>query len=153
MFKFFIVISFSFSLCLAKTNKSEINNNTKESSRSINSYIGDLQYFYDTYKECSETDLATCLKEKLLMVVNRVERSQTNLKIVDGIDFVRDPNVQLSETLIKSKKDLDDILPRSLHEKSRALDSMIFDKILSFFKQYTLQVCTVSHVLKFFSVN
>lgn len=102
--------------------------------------IGDIKFFYDTYKECSSSHLTTCLKEKVLLIMNRVSRSTMGIKLIDGVTFVPDEREPLEESSIKTKEDLEQVLPRALEEKDRALDNMIFDKIASFFKSHTLQV-------------
>lgn len=102
--------------------------------------IGDIKFFYDTYKECSSSHLTTCLKEKVLLIMNRVSRSTMGIKLIDGVTFVPDEQEPLEESSIKTKEDLEQVLPRALEEKDRALDNMIFDKIASFFKSHTLQV-------------
>lgn len=102
--------------------------------------IGDIKYFYDTYKECSTSHLTTCLKEKVLLIMDRVSRSTMDIKLIDGVTFVPDEKTTLEESSIKTKEDLEQMLPRALDEKDRALNNMIFDKIVSFFKSHTLQV-------------
>lgn len=135
MLRFYLVVVSSVLLCNAVS--AETDNKINEiNGRSM----GDIKYFYDTYKECSATHLTTCLKEKVLLIMDRVSRSALDIKLIDGVTFVPDENAKLDESSIKTKEDLEEILPRALDEKDRALNNMIFDKIVSFFKRHTLQV-------------
>lgn len=135
MLRFYAVCSVL--LCFTNIVSAEIDNQINEiNGRSM----GDIKYFYDTYKECSAAHLTTCLKEKVLLIMDRVSRSSLDIKLIDGVTFVPDENSKIEVSSIKTKEDLEQILPRALAEKDRALNNMIFDKIASFFKSHTLQV-------------
>lgn len=113
-------------------------NETPESSGRSYKYKNDLKFLYNTYQECSNSELSSCLKMKLIEIVDRVARAKSVINVVDGISFVKDSDKQDDE-----QKSLDDIksqLPRSLEDKERALNNILFNKLMSFVKGHTLQV-------------
>lgn len=149
MIRFYLVICGSILLCFSKTSLAETVNSINDAN---GRYIGDIKYFYDTYKECSSTHLTTCLKEKVLLIMDRISRSSSEIKIIDGVTFVPDQSSKMSESSIKTKEELEKVLPRALNEKERALNNMIFDKIFSFFKHHTLQV-SVTYKIRVFCMT
>ncbi|XP_053681920.1 uncharacterized protein LOC128732653 [Sabethes cyaneus] len=104
------------------------------------SYLGEIRYLYKTYNDCANSDVSTCLKMKLFTILDRVARSLKDFKISEGIKFVRDQEVPIDSTPVKTEAQLEQELPRSMDEKERSLNSMLFDKVLSFFQTHTLQV-------------
>ncbi|XP_058463987.1 uncharacterized protein LOC131438168 [Malaya genurostris] len=104
------------------------------------SYLGEIKYLYKTYSDCANADVSTCLKMKLYTILDRVARSLKDFKISEGVKFVRDQEVPIDSTPVKTEAQLELELPRSMNEKERSLNSMLFDKVLSFFQTHTLQV-------------
>uniref|UniRef100_A0A182QJR4 Uncharacterized protein n=1 Tax=Anopheles farauti TaxID=69004 RepID=A0A182QJR4_9DIPT len=104
------------------------------------SYLGEIKYLYKTYQDCASADVSTCLKMKLFTILDRVARSAKDFKLSEGVRFVRDQESPADATPLKTEAQLEAELPRSLDEKERSLNSMLFDKVLSFFQSHTLQV-------------
>lgn len=102
--------------------------------------LSDLKYVLNTYQECSVSDMATCLKVKLLKTVDRIARSDKELTLTDGVSFIKDDS---APKMKKDEVELDEAintLPRSLNDKNEALDDLLFNKIVSFFQGHVLQV-------------
>ncbi|XP_052890246.1 uncharacterized protein LOC128298533 [Anopheles moucheti] len=104
------------------------------------SYLGEIKYLYKTYQDCASGDVSTCLKMKLFTILDRVSRSTKDFKLSEGVRFVRDQESAADAAPLKTEAQLEAELPRSLDEKERSLNSMLFDKVLSFFQSHTLQV-------------
>lgn len=111
--------------------------------RKASSYFGDIKYLYKTYQDCSAADLSTCLKLKLFTIIDRVARSDSDFKVYEGVTFVRDGEEQVDETAPKTEKEIEASLPRSLDDKEQTLNSLIMDKIMSYFGSHTLKVSFV----------
>jgi hypothetical protein len=77
---------------------------------------------------------------KHVSILDRVARSNKDLKLTEGITFARDADTPVDTTPVKTEKEIEAALPRSLDDKDSSLNSLIFDKIMSFFKGHTLQV-------------
>lgn len=105
--------------------------------------FGDLRQMYQIYKECADEDLSSCLKVRLLSVIDRVSRS-VQLNIADGVTFVQDDPISeanvASDEPPKSLQEIEASLPRSLEDKEDALNAMIFDKVVKFFQSHTLKL-------------
>ena len=112
-----------------------------ETSRSAsNGVFGELRYVYQVYKDCSGTELSSCLKLKLLSGMDRISRS-LQLNIADGVTLVRDETAQpMNNEAPKSIQEIEATLPRSLEDREDALNSLIFDKIVGFFQTHTLKL-------------
>ncbi|XP_051169738.1 uncharacterized protein LOC127287059 [Leptopilina boulardi] len=110
-----------------------------QSARSGGSGVfGDLRYVYQVYKDCSGSELSSCLKLKLLTAMDRVSRS-VQLNIVEGITLVKDdPNTPDEQP--KSAEEIEANLPRALDDREDALNTMILDKIVNFFQSHTLKL-------------
>lgn len=130
------------SLC-SENPKNKVNESEESTSRGYK-YNSDLKYLYNTYQECSSSELSSCLKLKLIEVVDRVARFKSDIKLVDGVTFVKDKDSQ--EENMVSVDEIKDQLPRSIGDKERALSNMLFDRVMSFFKSHTLQVSETSEI-------
>lgn len=108
--------------------------------RKASSYFGDIKYLYKTYQDCSAADLSTCLKLKLFTVIDRVARSTSDFRVYEGVTFVRDGEEETDETAPKTESEIEASLPRSLDDKESTLNSLIMDKIMSYFGSHTLKV-------------
>lgn len=108
--------------------------------RKASSYLGDIKFLYKTYQDCAAADLSTCLKLKLYTVIDRVARSTNDFKVYDGVTFVKDGEEQVDETAPKSESEVEASLPRSLEDKEQSLNTLIMDKIMSYFGSHTLKV-------------
>lgn len=128
------------SAAFGRSSKNSAENDVSESARKSSSYFGDAKYLYKTYQECLSSDLSTCLKLKLFTVMDRIARSQNEFKVYDGVSFVKEGDEPEEKTEFKSEKEIEETLPRSLEDKDKTLNSLIFDKILSFFGSHTLKV-------------
>ncbi|XP_058813158.1 uncharacterized protein LOC131677384 [Topomyia yanbarensis] len=151
MFKCLLVISCLASVSFAHSASAahSINSNTIDDSHDpqqqqqtprSGSYVDEIKYLYKTYKDCANSDVSACLKMKLFTILDRVARSLKDFKISEGVKFVRDQEVPIDSTPVKTEAQLELELPRSMDEKERSLNSMLFDKVLSFFQTHTLQV-------------
>lgn len=110
-----------------------------EEQQQARSYFGDAKYLFKTYQECASQDLSTCLKLKLYTVVDRIARSNSDLKIYDGVTFVSE-KVDEEHSPPKSEQEVEASLPRSLDDKEQSLNQMIMDRVLSYFDSHTLKV-------------
>lgn len=117
-----------------------VDNNSKPGTESsASSLLSDIRFLYRIYEECSDSDLSTCLKIKLILVMDRAEKSISTIKIMDGISFERDPSVPLESSKPVVEKELEATLPRSLQDRENTLDNLIVDKLYQFFNTYSLQ--------------
>lgn len=107
--------------------------------RKASSYFGDIKYLYKTYQDCASEDLSTCLKLKLFTVIDRVARSNSDFKVYDGVTFVKDGE-DTDDSEPKSEIEIEASLPRSLEDKEQSLNTLIMDKIMSYFGSHTLKV-------------
>lgn len=123
--------------------------NDESQPRKASSYFGDIKYLYKTYQDCSAADLSTCLKLKLYTIIDRVARSNSDFKVYDGVTFVNEGDEQLDDSVPKSEIEIEASLPRSLEDKEQTLNSLIMDKIMSYFGSHTLKVIfSTKHGLK-----
>lgn len=139
-----LVYSFTF-LCVLSVafgHSAHLNKVDDEESqpRKASSYFGDIKYLYKTYQDCSAADLSTCLKLKLFTIIDRVARSNSDFKVYDGVTFVKDGEEQPDESVPKSEIEIEASLPRSLEDKEQTLNTLIMDKIMSYFGSHTLKV-------------
>ncbi|XP_069679305.1 uncharacterized protein Osi8 [Periplaneta americana] len=116
---------------------------TDNDDASISSLFGtDFRFLYRMYNDCAEKDLSSCLKTKLVTAMDRASRSQSDLKVFEGVSFIRDPSAG-SDDSVEGKPlteaELEASLPRGLQDKENLLDGLIMEKILGFFKSHTLQ--------------
>lgn len=107
--------------------------------RKASSYFGDIKYLYKTYQDCATEDLSTCLKLKLFTVIDRVARSNSDFKVYDGVTFVKDGE-DTEDSEPKSEIEIEASLPRSLEDREQSLNTLIMDKIMSYFGSHTLKV-------------
>ncbi|XP_012287508.1 uncharacterized protein LOC105703591 [Orussus abietinus] len=101
--------------------------------------FGDLRQVYQMYKECSTSDLGFCLKLKLLSTMDRVSRS-AQVSVADGVTLINESPVPQVQEAPRSEEEIEATLPRALEDRENALNSMIFDKIVSFFQSHTLKL-------------
>jgi hypothetical protein len=139
-----LVFSLTF-LCIISVvfgHSAHLNKVDKEESqpRKASSYFGDIKYLYKTYQDCSASDLSTCLKLKLYGIMDRVARSNSDFKVYEGVSFVKDGEEQVDESSPKSEEEIEASLPRSLDDKEQTLNTLIMDKIMSYFGSHTLKV-------------
>lgn len=112
----------------------------KEQPRKASSYFGDVKYLYKTYQDCSSSDLSTCLKLKLYTVIDRIARSNSDFKVYEGVTFVNEIGVDFDDAPPKTESEIEASLPRSLEDKEQTLNSLIMDRIMSYFGSHTLKV-------------
>lgn len=108
--------------------------------RKASSYFGDVKYLYKTYQDCSASDLSTCLKLKLFTIIDRVARSTNDFKVYEGVTFVKDGEESDEAAPAKTESEIEASLPRSLEDKEQTLNTLIMDKIMSYFGSHTLKV-------------
>lgn len=108
-------------------------NNIDQGRSSDESILGDLKVAYETYKDCSESDLSHCLKVKLAKALNRISKTD-EVTLLSGVTMVRDPSVDVKD----AEQNVEEALPRGLEDG--ALDNIILDKIVGFLQTHTIQV-------------
>lgn len=116
--------------------------------REASSLLGDLHSAVRTYGECaSRSDVGACLKVKLLVALDGVARSRGELQLLDGVSFVNDAKgdadsagVEKPSKAPASEVDVEAALPRVLGDKDAALDALIVDKVVDFFRSHTLRL-------------
>lgn len=138
--KFVFSVTFLCLVSVAFSHSAHFKADGEESQpRKASSYFGDIKYLYKTYQECSSADLSTCLKLKLYSIIDRVSRSNSDFKIYEGVTFVKDGEEQIDETSPKTEDEIEASLPRSLDDKEQTLNTMIMDRIMSYFGSHTLK--------------
>lgn len=103
-------------------------------------YLTDVRFAYKLYEECRLQQFSPCLKKKVVVALDRAGKSTKHLTLMDGVRFVKDPNVAPAEPV--TEKDLDTVLleARSLEDPDSILNQMILDKIIYFFTTHTLEL-------------
>lgn len=140
MVRFVLVLSSTLLLIHTRfVYSTSIENETASNEGRSVKMLSDLKYAFNTYQECTTSDLATCLKLKLLKTVDRISRSDKELSLTEGVTFIKDNLVKHESNEVNVEEAVQQ-LPRSLGEKNEALDNLLFDKIMSFFKGHVLQV-------------
>lgn len=115
------------------------NQNTVNEARSSEDHIlGDLKFAYETYKDCSATDISSCLKLKLARALNRITKSE-ELSLLSGVTLVKEKDAKIDN-------EVEEAIPRGLDESS--LDNLILDKIVGFFQSHSVQVNIFSLINK-----
>jgi hypothetical protein len=107
------------------------------------SFLGtDFRFLFRIYNDCSQRDMSSCLKMKLVTALDRASKSRSDLKVFEGVTFTRDPSA-VSDTSVNgnpiSEAELEASLPRGLQDKEDLLDGLIMEKILAIFKSHVLQ--------------
>lgn len=103
----------------------------------------DFRFLFRIYKDCSQRDMISCLKMKLVTALDRASKSLSDLKVFEGVTFARDPSAVSDESVDGnpiSEEELEASLPRGLQDKEDLLDGLIVEKILGFFRSHTLQL-------------
>ena len=138
--KFVFSVAFLCLFSVAFGHSAHIKADDEESQpRKASSYFGDIKFLYKTYQECSASDVSTCLKLKLYTIIDRVARSNTDFKDYNGVTFVKDGDERVDEPALKSEDEIEASLPRSLDDKESTLNSLIMDRIMSYFGSHTLK--------------
>ncbi|KPJ20267.1 hypothetical protein RR48_04865 [Papilio machaon] len=105
-------------------------NKLEEARSSEDGVLGDLKIAYETYKDCSGSEIGNCLKLKLAKALTRITKSD-EINLLNGVTISKDKNaIENVET--------EEAIPRSLDENS--LDSLILDKIVGFMRTHTIQI-------------
>lgn len=118
----------------ASTNQNTVN----EARSSEDNVLGDLKFAYETYKDCSATDISSCLKLKLARALNRLTKSE-ELSLLSGVTLVKEKDAKIDN-------EVEEAIPRGLDESS--LDNLILDKIVGFFQSHSVQVNIFSMINK-----
>jgi hypothetical protein len=107
------------------------------------SFLGtDIRFLFRIYNDCSQRDMSSCLKMKLVTALDRAAKSRSDLKVFEGVTFARDPSAVSDESIDGkpiSEAELEASLPRGLQDKEDQLDGLIMEKILGFFRSHILQ--------------
>jgi hypothetical protein len=135
-----LVYSLTFLCVISAAVAYSLNAEEETQPKKASSYFGDIKYLYKTYQDCASSDLSTCLKLKLYSVIDRVARSESDFKVYEGVTFVKDGEEQEEESVPKTEAEIEASLPRSLDDKESTLNTLIMDKIMSYFGSHTLKV-------------
>ncbi|XP_056635950.1 uncharacterized protein LOC130444696 [Diorhabda sublineata] len=140
--KCIIVLALVAHVALGRTTGTSAQNAVHESDTKHegNSYISDFRYMYKVYQECAATDVMSCLKLKLITALDRAAKSYSELPLIEGIKFVKDPQDTSTSQEVKSEAEIEATLPRSLDEKENVLDDIISDRVSNFLSSHTLQI-------------
>ncbi|KAJ8715397.1 hypothetical protein PYW07_009879 [Mythimna separata] len=103
--------------------------NKLEARSSDDNVLGDLKLAYETYKDCSGSDISHCLKRKLAKTLSRLTKTE-ELDILNGVTITKDKDVHIVEK--------EEAIPRGMDESS--LNNLILDKVVNFMRSHTLQV-------------
>ena len=122
----------------AETNPTSNSIDDQSARSGGNGVFSDFRYVYQIYKECSGSEMSSCLKLKLLSAMDRVSRS-VQLNIVDGVTLVKDDPITQEEQP-KSVEEIEASLPRALDDREDALNTMILEKVVNFFQGHTLKL-------------
>lgn len=107
------------------------NQNTLDEARSSeDTILGDLKVAYETYKDCSGSEITNCLKVKLAKTLNRISQSE-EVSVLSGVTITKDKDAKI-------ENEVEEAIPRGLDESS--LDNLILDKIVGFMQTHTVQV-------------
>lgn len=137
-----LVLSITFACLISAAFGAHLNKVDEEETqprKGSSSYLGDLKYLYKTYQDCAASDLSTCLKLRLYTIIDRVARSNSDFNVYEGVTFIKDGE-QEEETVPKSEVEIEASLPRSLDDKDQSLNTLIMDRIMSYFGSHTLKV-------------
>ncbi|VVC90297.1 unnamed protein product [Leptidea sinapis] len=104
-------------------------NTVDEGRSSEDTVLGDVKFAYETYRDCSGSDISSCLKVKLAKSLNRIAKSD-EITLLGGITITKDKNAV-------EKVEVEEAIPRGLDERS--LDNLLLDKIVGFLQTHTIQ--------------
>lgn len=102
-----------------------------------------LERVYKVMQECSEKDMAVCLKMRALQYVDRALRRSDNIDVFDGISLVKTESVESSRGLngrSLSESELDDSSAKDEDEKDAQVENLLLDRVARFLESHTLQL-------------
>ncbi|XP_058793749.1 uncharacterized protein LOC131665709 [Phymastichus coffea] len=86
-----------------------------------------------------DDDVLSCWAIKAATALDRATRS-ADLKIIEGITFVRDTPIERSGKSLKSEKELLEQLPRDATDRTLDIATMLYESAISFLKSHSLKV-------------
>lgn len=102
-----------------------------------------LERVYKVMQECSEKNMATCLKMRALQYVDRALRKSDSIDVLDGVSLVKSESVESSRGLngrSLSESELDDSLAKDDDEKDTQVENLLLDRVARFLESHTLQL-------------
>ncbi|XP_050437151.1 uncharacterized protein LOC126843583 [Adelges cooleyi] len=102
-----------------------------------------LEKVYKVLQECSEKNMAVCLKMRALQYVDRALRRSDNIDVLDGITLVKSESVESSRGLngrSLSESELDDNSASDEVEKDAQVENLLLDRVARFLESHTLQL-------------
>ncbi|XP_001602919.1 uncharacterized protein LOC100118229 [Nasonia vitripennis] len=94
----------------------------------------------ETHLDCmNHEDMFSCFAVKAASSLDRAARS-ADLKIIEGITFVRDTPVERSGKSLKPETELMNELPRETADRTLQLINMVFESAVSFLKSHSLNI-------------
>lgn len=111
--------------------------NKLEGRSSDDTLLGDLKLAYETYKDCSESDIAHCLKRKLAKTLTRLSKAD-EVNLINGVTISKDKDAKFVEK--------EEAIPRGMDDGS--LNTLILDKIVNFMRSHVFQVSFVYSIVK-----
>lgn len=119
------------------------NAQTNHDPQKESSIWNDLSFLYKIYQQCAKDNLTVCLKVKLLAGLEKAFKNSRELKIYQGIKFVKIDDTDFDNEItsaVLSEKEIEAGLPRSIESRETTLNQMILRRVLSFLQTFTLQV-------------
>lgn len=102
-----------------------------------------LEKVYSVMQECSEKNMATCLKMRALQYVDRALRKSDNIDLVDGITLVKSEPVESSRGLngrSLSESEVDYSMAKDDTDKDAEVENLLLDRVARFLESHTLQL-------------
>lgn len=100
-----------------------------------------LEKVYKVMQECSEKNMAVCLKMRALQYVDRALRRSDNIDVFDGITLVKSEPVEASRGLngrSLSESEVEDV--KDEDEKDAQVENLLLDRVARFLESHTLQL-------------
>lgn len=102
-----------------------------------------LEKVYKVMQECSEKNMATCLKMRALQYVDRALRKSDNIDVLEGITLVKSESVESSRGLngrSLSESEVDETPAKDEDEKDTQVENLLLDRVARFLESHTLQL-------------
>ncbi|CAI6367979.1 unnamed protein product [Macrosiphum euphorbiae] len=102
-----------------------------------------LEKVYKVMQDCSEKNMATCLKMRALQYVDRALRKTDSIDVFDGISLVKSESVESSRGLngrSLAESELEEAQPKDDDEKDAQVENLLLDRVARFLESHTLQL-------------
>lgn len=102
-----------------------------------------LEKVYKVMQDCSEKNMATCLKMRALQYVDRALRKTDSIDVFEGISLVKSESVESSRGLngrSLAESELEEAQPKDDDEKDTQVENLLLDRVARFLESHTLQL-------------